>query len=373
MARRRILVVGGGIGGMAFAIRAAEAGDTVDLIESDPNWRVYGAGITVTGPTYRAFKALGVLDEIKAEGYLVTEGARVCTMGGMQVAELPPQTIAEDLPASGGIMRPVLHDILARRTRAAGVNVRLGMTLTDFTDEGGAVTAQLSDGTSADYDVIVGADGVFSSLRTKLFPSSAPPAYTGQFCWRLMADRPAEIDRPHFFFGPGVSAGLTPVSETTMYMFLLETRPSKDRLDQQALAPGLIKAMEGFGEAIGELRQSVDANSNIVVRPLEAILLPKPWYSGRVVLIGDAAHATTPHLASGAGMAVEDALILSDMLSEEDDHTLAFSRYVDRRWERCRTVVENSVEIGRMQQVGASPLDINALQISTQAVLSSDI
>jgi 2-polyprenyl-6-methoxyphenol hydroxylase-like FAD-dependent oxidoreductase len=374
MARnRRILVVGGGIAGMAFAIRAAEAGDTVDLVETDPDWRVYGAGITVTGPTYRAFKTLGVLDDIKAQGYLVTEGARICSLAGVQLAELPPQRIAPDLPASGGIMRPVLHAILARRTRAAGVNVRLGTTVTDWDDEGGAaITVRLSDGGAFDYDVVVGADGVFSALRAKLFPLAPSPAYTGQFCWRLTTDRPPEVDRPYFFFGPGVSAGLTPVSDATMYMFLLEPRPTKDRIEDQSLAPSLIKAMEAFGGLVADLRRSVGPNSNIVTRPLEALLLPRPWFKGRVVLIGDAAHATTPHLASGAGMAVEDALILSQMLGEEDDHITAFARYQDRRWDRCKTVVENSVEIGRMQQVGASPLDINALQVKTQAVLSEE-
>src|SRR6266404_2902205 len=117
MPEKSLLVVGGGIAGMSLAIRMRERGWSVDLIESDPHWRVYGAGISITGPTFRAFKRLGLLDELKASGYPSECGVRICIPSGQIVAEMPTPPIEPGLPVQGGIMRPVLHSILSDRTR----------------------------------------------------------------------------------------------------------------------------------------------------------------------------------------------------------------------------------------------------------------
>src|SRR5579862_4842825 len=107
MADKNALVVGGGIAGMSFAIRARALGWTVDLVESDPQWRVYGAGISITGPTFRAFGRLGVLDELQAQGYPSSFGVRICIPSGQAVGDLPTPPIEPGMPVQGGIMRPV--------------------------------------------------------------------------------------------------------------------------------------------------------------------------------------------------------------------------------------------------------------------------
>lgn len=131
--------------------------------------------------------------------------------------------------------------------------------------------------------------------------------------------------------------------------------------------------MAPFGGLLAQVRDGLDADSVITVRPLDAILLPRPWYRGRVLLIGDAAHATTPHLASGAGIAVEDALVLAEVFADATDVTTAFDRFMDRRFERARMVVEASVEIGAMQQPEASPDKLKALMGKAEAALRADI
>jgi 2-polyprenyl-6-methoxyphenol hydroxylase-like FAD-dependent oxidoreductase len=132
--------------------------------------------------------------------------------------------------------------------------------------------------------------------------------------------------------------------------------------------------MQPFGGLLGEVRDQLNPQSVINCRPLDSILLPRPWYQGRILLIGDAAHSTTPHLASGAGIAVEDALMLSHLLARTTTTVeQAFSQFMDRRWARCKDVVESSVEIGALQQNGASPAKYGALIGAAELRLQADI
>jgi 2-polyprenyl-6-methoxyphenol hydroxylase-like FAD-dependent oxidoreductase len=353
MSTRRALIVGGGIGGMSAAIALQRRGVQIDLIDLDPKWRVYGAGITITGPTLRAFKVLGVLDEILAHGF-AGNGIRVCAVDGSLIEELPtPQPADSDVPGSGGIMRPTLHRILSERVLADGIPVRLGITVDALSSSAHGVAVQFSDGTRDEYDLVVGADGLYSRVRGLLFPNAPKPAYTGQSCWRLAMPRPPQIDRRHYFLGGPVKVGLNPVSRNEMYMFLLQQRSGTEWDASAQLWLELRQLLEGFGGILRDVRESLSAESRIIMRPLEAFFMPAPWQSGRVLLIGDAVHPTTPQLASGAGMAVEDALVLAEELTPERSVEQAFAAFMRRRYERCTLVVNNSLEIGRREQRGA--------------------
>ena len=372
MADRQMLIVGGGIGGMSLAIRMRELGWRVDLVEIDPEWRVYGAGISITGPTFRAFKRLGLLDELTARGFPSDHGVRICNPAGQVMIEVPTPIIEPGLPAQGGIMRPVLHAILSARTRAVGTNVRLGVTMSSWQDDGKRVTVTTTDGDTRSYDLVVVAEGVFSQTRGRLFPQAPAPKYTGQYCWRLVAERLPEIDRCYFYMAGPITAGLMPTSATQMYMFLLQPEPVKLRIDETTQWQRLQQLMAPFGGVLGELRAGLSADSIINCRPLDAVLLPRPWHRGRIALIGDAAHATTPHLASGAGIAVEDSLVLSEILAAEADIGRALDRFEERRWERCRMVVENSIAIGQLEQQHGSPEKLKALMAESADLLRAE-
>lgn len=352
----KVLIVGGGIGGMATAIQLAEAGVAVDLIDLDPEWRVYGAGITITGPTLRAYKRLGLLDQIKAVG-AVTNGTKLFHFSGAIIQEMDEPPIEDGLPATGGILRPDLHAIMSARVRELGVSVRLGLTVDAFDSDATGVDVRFSDGSASRYDLVIGADGIYSKVREMLFPAAVKPRFTGQSSWRILCDRPAGFDRGEIFLGHRHLAGITACSPDKCYVFMLNIDPDRTWIEPEDFPETVRVLLADFGGNLATIRDAVTAETSVVYRPLESALQPPPWHKGRVLLIGDAAHATTPHLASGAGIAVEDALVLREELAAcNGDIEAGFAAFTARRFERCKLVVDSSVAIGDAQ-IGHAPAD----------------
>lgn len=353
LAQRHILVIGGGFAGMSAAIECARGGARVDLVEIDPDWRNYGAGISLGGAALRAFRRLGILDEFLRYGS-ASDGVKVCLPNGPQVAEIPtPRLAGPDVPGGGAIMRPVLSRILAAATRAAGVEVFLGCTVDELTQDAEGVDVRFDDGRVVRYDAVIGADGLYSKTRAMLFPDAPRPHYTGQVVWRAVVPRPPEVESACIWVGPQVKPGVNPVSETEMYLFVTEPRPVNERVDPAQFLPLLRGLLEPFGAPLlRQVREQLGEGSQIVFRPLEGLLLPLPWSRGRVVLIGDAVHATTPHLASGAGIGIEDALVLAEELARHAEVSNAYAAFEARRWERCRMVVKNSMRLGEIEIAG---------------------
>jgi 2-polyprenyl-6-methoxyphenol hydroxylase-like FAD-dependent oxidoreductase len=367
----KVLIVGGGIGGMSCAISLRRAGISVDLVEIDPAWKIYGAGITITGPTMRALQTLGVLDEMKQHG-ATWDGAYVFSQNGQLIEEMRFPPIAADLPGTGGIMRPELHRILSTRTLASGAHVRLGTTVETLAQVPGGVEVKLTNGHRERYALVVGADGIYSKMRERVFPEAPRPKFTGQVIYRIVAQRPAGFDRTHFYMGPDSKLGFNPVSRSSMYMFLLQRSPSNPWIAVEDQPRRLYEAMAGWGGIAPEVRETVLTTnaSTINYRPLEAVLLPNPWYRGRVVLIGDAAHATTPHLASGAGMAVEDGIVLAEEITRGGDIDTALPRFMQRRFERGKLVVENSLRLGELEMTHGSPVEHTRVMMAAVAALA---
>lgn len=350
------LVVGGGIGGMATAISLARRGVAVELIDLDPDWRVYGAGITITGPTLRAYKHLGLVDRIKAEGAVTTGSSKVRLFDGTVLRVLDEPEIEDGLPATGGIMRPVLHRIMQDAVREANIPVRLGLTVTALETVGDAVDVTFSDGGTGRYDLVIGADSVFSGVRKLAFPHMGEAVPTGQGCWRISIRKPPEQDMGEFYFGAENPCGITICGADAVYLFLLTPHVERETFMNEAELFTAMKAhLAPFGGNAGWIRDNMTPSDWINYRPLAAVIQPKPWYNGRVVLLGDAVHATTPHLASGAGMAVESGIVLAEELAQGTSVEAALHAYQERRYDRCKDVVDSSIAIGSAQLAHGNP------------------
>jgi len=372
-AARTALVVGGGVAGMSASIMLRRAGIEVQLIDIAADWKMAGAGLTISASTLRAMRMAGVLDQVMAQGH-THAGIQVCDVQGqpLRVVQSPPLPDA-DVPGAGGILRPTLHGIMSTRLRELGVPVRLGLTVTAIETTGKRTRALLSDGSSETVDLLVGADGLFSGMRKLLFPEAAAPAFTGQACWRLVIPRPPQISMRHFFLGGPVKVGLTPVSQEEMYMFLLEHVPDNPWRPAETQHELLRELLAGYGGILAEIRAGLNADSRIIYRPLESHMLRHDWWRGNAILIGDAAHATTPQLASGAGMALEDGIVLAQEIARTATLPEAFSAFKQRRYERCRMVVENSLKIGRLEVAGAPATEQTAVVERSLAALALPI
>ncbi|HWT31468.1 MAG TPA: FAD-dependent oxidoreductase [Propylenella sp.] len=339
----RILIVGAGIGGLTSAVALRQQGFEVELIEKDPEWKVYGVGIIQQANVVRAMAQLGLV-----EGYLHSgfgfNFIEVYAPSGQMLARVPVERLDERYPANVGVSRRTLHEFLGKSALDAGATIRLGVTAESIDDDGAGVTVTFSDQTQRRYDIVIGADGVYSATRNQLFPDAPELQFVGQSVWRYNFARPADLDCLRSYEG-SVGTGLVPLSDSVMYMFVTTPEPGNPRYPREGLAAAMQAKLAGAPPGIRELVPQITDDAEVVYKPLERIFLEGPWHNGRVVLIGDAVHATTPHLGQGAGMAIEDSVVLAEELARAETPEEAFSAFRDRRFERCKYIVEQSVAI----------------------------
>jgi 2-polyprenyl-6-methoxyphenol hydroxylase-like FAD-dependent oxidoreductase len=362
---RKILIVGGGIGGLSLAIGLGRVGIRADLVELQPAWTTAGIGIIQPGNAIRAYKALGVADQCLQRGFIYRRQRAFHADGTLMGERVMPPVEGLELVGHCGIPRPVLQEILVSEAERNGTNIRLGVSVASLHDDGAKVDVTFTDSTSGSYDLVVGADGTYSKIRSLLFGDAYKPRFSGQGCWRFTTDKPPEMDYSATFYGPN-KAGLIPLTQTSMYMFITTTEPGNPWMPDDRLHELMRERLHGHTGSIAEIRDRIRNPAEVVYKPLETILLPPPWYRGRVLLIGDAAHSTTPHHAQGAAMAVEDAVVLSELLAQDGELEPLLDRFMERRWTRCKLVVEASVQVGDWE-LSPTPTSINdAIALSNQ-------
>ena len=350
-----ILIVGGGVGGMTAALGLAQAGLPVELVEAQPNWNALGAGLTLNGGAYRALDQVGLAQAVIDAGFPSVGGTTICdSQGNILSAGSGDPMFGPGLPNMGGILRPKLHGVLREAMVAAAIPVRTGVALVDFQEAPDHVEAVMSDGSSRAYRYAIAADGLFSTARKLIFPDGPKPSFTGQGCWRAVVPRPEDVTATWVYSATGKKAGFNPISQDSMYLYLLESAPGNPWIEEKDWLPLLSERLSEFGGHLPRIVSQLDETCLINYRPLESVLLPRPWHKGHVLLIGDAAHATTPHVGYGAGMAIEDAVVLGEMMPNFSDAETLFRAFTERRYERCRAILEGSVAIGRLEMEGAS-------------------
>jgi 2-polyprenyl-6-methoxyphenol hydroxylase-like FAD-dependent oxidoreductase len=362
MSVRRVLIIGGGIGGLSAAIALRRTGVEVELIEKNAEWTVYGVGIIQPGNALRALDQLGLAEQCAAQGYPML-GVRSLTADGETVLRddtLP--SVLPGLPPNNGITRRRLHDILVSAAREAGTDIRTGVTASTVDQTPDEVHVGFSDGRQGSYDLLVGADGLYSRLREQLFGSHLKAKFTGQVAWRINLPRIPELDRLWVYRGSRGTAGFVPLAPDLMYMLTIEKVPDGAplQLPQEGLAAEYRNRLAEYGGAVAEHRAMVRDDAEVVYRPVDNILLPEPWYRGRVLLIGDAAHGTSPHCGQGGAQAIEDGVVLAEEVAAHESVEQVLDGFMRRRFERCKTVVEGSERIGRWEQDHSLDIDPDA-------------
>jgi 2-polyprenyl-6-methoxyphenol hydroxylase-like FAD-dependent oxidoreductase len=353
MIQKKVLVVGGGIGGLATAIAVRNAGFDVKVIERHPDLHssVYGVGIIQPINALRALEAIGCADACMAVGFPATAWGSMYDVDGNFLRAMPGARIeGSNLPPLNGLTRPQLHEILTNRAIEVGVDIHYSTTFDNLVDEGDAVQVTYADGTQERVDFVVGADGVRSQVRGYVLDADLQPRYIGQSAFRVNIPREPEIDRIILQEGPHGMAGFVPIGPDLAYLFYNAQMDRADRPDDADLAEVLKEHLAPFGGLTGRVRDAyINDPAAVVLRPEESLIAPAPWHRGRIVLLGDAVHAITPHMGQGAAQAIEDGVVLADALSRHEDLESAFAEYTDRRFERCKLIVDTSLAIGEWE------------------------
>ncbi len=351
-----LLIIGGGIGGLATALALHRQGVAVRVYEAAPAIGAVGAGLVLGANVVRELAALGLADELQAAGVPVS---------GLQLADEAGRPL---LTVNSGAyvrrhFRP--HPNLAlRHARLQAILlaqlppeiIRTNHVFKCFTLTSGGVTAHFANGQTANGAALVAADGLHSAVRAQLLPA-ARPRYAGYTCWRAVVSAPAGLlpaQGPHLFretWGRTGRFGYVPVGRGQVYWFCCLNAPQPADSAFAAYGPAdLARRFADYHAAVPAL---------LAATPPEALLWhditdmpPLPRFAfGRVLLLGDAAHATTPNLGQGAGQALEDAFALAAAFRQSPHPTVAFRTFEQQRRARTQAIGRRSALVGRLAQL----------------------
>ncbi|MCI3205232.1 MULTISPECIES: FAD-dependent oxidoreductase [Pandoraea] len=347
---KHVLIVGGGIAGCASAIALAQTGVRVTLIEKQAEWKFQSSGIFIYSNGLAALSSLGVLPDILASGFAIADGRNVyLDQHGEPIVDTFYPSRYPGIPPIVGIRRAEMHRVLAARIAALDVDIRLGTTAVSIDQQApDSVCVALSDGSIGEYDLVVGADGIRSEVR-QLVAGAISPVYTGLGVWRSVHARPRDLTAKIMMMGVGKRLGIMPISDDRLYVFGTMAEPSGAWYDR-AEWPALMKAR--FAEFGGPARQFLDtlsSDSEVLYTAVEEVSMPLPWHRGRVIVIGDAAHASTPFMGQGGAMALEDAVMLAQRLAEGEnigDIEATLQAFGQARYPLCKFVQDVSRSVG---------------------------
>lgn len=375
---KNVLIVGGGIGGQSAAIALRKAGIEVEIVELQPEFNVYGVGIIQQANALRALDAIGVADEALRRGSPYGK-VKMCTPTGHQFGEAGTPPMGH-FPSHNGISRRILHDVLYEEAVNVGVKFTMGITVESIDNQVDCVKVVFTDGRTQVYDILITADGVNSKVRGMIF-GEYKPKYVGLSVWRYPFKRSADLDTGYMFFGKKSKIGVIPMTEDKMYMFVV-TAEGEDNpfMSEDQLIPKLQGYLSEYPvKMVQDIIGQITDPKLVNYRPLETLRLPTPWYKGRVVVIGDAAHATIPQLGSGAALAIEDAVVLVEELQKDEELTVIFENFMNRRLKRCQMVVDASETLGEweLMEYQGKPLpegaNVGALMGKTLMALTQPI
>jgi 2-polyprenyl-6-methoxyphenol hydroxylase-like FAD-dependent oxidoreductase len=339
----RILIVGGGIAGLTVAVALRQRGFDPELVERETAWRAVGAGIAMQPNATRVLRTLGVGTAFERAGAKLRRFV-FCSRVGETLSAIDLEELWGDVGPFIGVKRVKLQAALL--STVGGIRCRLGASVSSLKQADRRVTVGFNDSAAGEYDLVIGADGIASTVRL-LAISAASPSYAGQMVWRGLAPiRPQGLAEVQFWLGDGCFFGLYPVGDRCTYFFGYVTEPRRHYDPPNGCLARLRDRFATFGAPVLEYLASLEDDEQIHCSAVEELHLPE-WRCGRVLLIGDAAHASSPMMGQGGCMAIEDAFVLAELLSSSQNVEDALDAYVRRRRPRVDWVQRESGAVGQ--------------------------
>lgn len=342
--KRRALIIGGGIGGLASAIALKQSGLEVEVFERVAVLREVGAGLSLWANAIRALDQLGLGAAIRAQALPETGGGIRTDQGELLMATSNAQLQARFGELSVMIHRAELHDLLRN---ALQQEIQLGMECVTVEEEAQGVTVHFRNGQMARGDLLIGADGLHSQVRATLHGLQAP-TYAGYTAWRAVVDFDVSRLQPGESWGAGARFGQIPMQGNRVYWFAAQNvaeGSSSPQGEKQAL-------LAHFGDWHAPIRALIEATPEAAILRNDIYDRPplQSWGRGRITLLGDAAHPMTPNLGQGACQALEDAVILAQKLRTTPDIEAALRAYEAARIPRTSMIVQQSRRVGWVGQ-----------------------
>lgn len=371
---RRAIIIGGGIGGLSAAIALRQAGVEAIVYEQAPALRSAGAGLTLWANAMRALEALELAKAILSHAARIRQ-AEILNRRGQRLARIYTDALERRYGAPFvAIQRADLLQILVQALPNTAIHT--GKTFVKYEQDPAGVSAHFMDGQSDRADLLIGADGLHSTVRRQLFPDVSP-RYAGYTAWRgLAADEILSQRRETSeTWGCGSRFGIVPIGNGQVYWFATANQPEGQKADPAQHRARLETLFRDWHAPIpaliaATLPEAILHNDLYDISPLGS------WSQGRVTLLGDAAHATTPNLGQGACQAIESSLALACCLGKEADFSYGLREYEAARLPRSAWITRQSARFGRVAQIdrplGCALRDL-LLQLTPSFVLRSSL
>ena len=338
-----ILVVGGGMAGLTTAAALHRHGFTVALVERRETWQAVGAGFLIHANGMRMLAALGLASGVEIAGAVVSRW-QFCDEQGEVLSDTDLAALWGHAGPCVGIERTKLQ--VALLPGVAQVRCRLGTEVMSLVQANASVSVGFADGSRGDFDLVVGADGIRSTVRTLALTNTAP-SYLGAMNWRSVAQiRPAGLTAFQINLGDGCVFGLVPLGAGRTYAFAYVAQPYFRDPVEGRLAR-LRQRFSTFGPRVAAYLAALERDDEVICSAMEWMELGQ-LYAGRVVLVGDAAHASSPMMGQGGCMAMEDACVLAEELRAGATVEDALASYVRRRKPRVEWVQRQSMMLANL-------------------------
>jgi 2-polyprenyl-6-methoxyphenol hydroxylase-like FAD-dependent oxidoreductase len=348
---KNIAIIGGGIGGLSTAIALQKKGFTVKVYESAPSIKPLGAGLGLAANAMKALMDIGVGEDILKAGNVLSS-FEIVNQQGKTITKTDSLKVSKQFGIDNfTIHRADLHVVLLKYL--APHSLELGKVCTDAIQNTKGVEIRFADNSTAFVDCLIAMDGIHSKVRQKLVPHTKP-RYAGYTCWRAVIEGQPEnfnATKATETWGTKGRFGIVPLSGNRIYWFACLNAPYADKRLAAFTINDLRHIFKDYHAPVPQILaltqdEQLIHNDIIDIKPI------KQFAFGKIVLAGDAAHATTPNMGQGACQAIEDAIVLSNCFKNSKTVEEAFLLFERKRINRTTKIVNTSWQVGKMAQIG---------------------